>query len=140
MSAQDTCFQLVNSKMEMRGINILKQIALYNLIQEAKSKNKAVQLFPKKPSRDFEIFIEPHHKVVNLPENVIRVDDCLVDLDFIVCALMIPNHKDRAKEYDKIRNELREYKNKNPYESNPRGRRNRHVGEMYPLKPEGIDR
>lgn len=108
--------------MEMRRINILKQIALYNLIQEAKSKNKAVQLFPKKPSRDFEMFIEPHHKVVNLPENVIRVDDCLVDLDFIVCAMIIDNHKERAYAEQRVK---------------IRADRRMTNGEMYPLKPEG---
>ena len=94
----------------------MEPTALYKLIREAKSKNKAVQLFMTNPSLD--IIIEPEYEVQNLDGNILSFANALVDLDFIACASITDNHKERA------------------YAERKANRRMMN-GEMYPLHPEG---
>ena len=90
----------------------MEQPVLYDLLSEAKSKNKAVQLFSNNNLEDLKFIIEPEHKVVNKPGNIIRSDDCLIDLNLIVCALIVPNKQERLEEKRKREKELWDYLNK----------------------------
>lgn len=100
----------------------MEPTALYNLIREAKSKNKAVQLLMNNNPKDggYDLIIEPEHEVQNLEGNILSIANCLVDLDFIACAVIIDNHKERAYAERRIKEPRRMMS-----------------GEMYPLHPEG---
>ena len=79
----------------------MEPIVLYELLGQARVENKAVQLLNNPTLNDVEFIIEPEHQIVNKKGNVIKVDDCLIDLNFIVAALIIPNRKDRLAEKEK---------------------------------------
>ena len=102
----------------------MEPTALYKLIMEAKSKNKAVQLLMNNNPKDggYDLIIEPEHEIQNLEGNILSFANCLVDLDFIACAVIIDNHKERA--YAEQRAKIKSH-------------RRMTNGEMYPLKPEG---
>lgn len=106
----------------------MEQPVLYDLLSEAKSKNKSVQLFSNNNLEDLEFIIEPEHKVVNKPGNIIRCDDCLIDLNLIVCALIVPNKQERLEEKRKREKELWDLIQTQP-------KRARDV--VYPLKSKG---
>ena len=99
----------------------MEQSALYDLLQQAKKENKAVQLLTNNSKRDWDVnlIIEPNHEIRNKDNNIISSDGCLIDLNFIVCALIIPNKEDRLKEekekWDKVYKEV--------YKVKQRGRR-----------------
>lgn len=84
----------------------MEPTVLHELIKEARAENKAVQLLNNLTLSDVEFIIEPEHQVVNKPGNVIKVDDSLIDLDFIVAALIVPNRDDRLAEKKRIEEEL----------------------------------
>lgn len=95
----------------------MEQTALYKLIKKAREENKAVQLVPFDSDRNnLDIIIEPQDEICNDKSNIIRCNDCLIDLSFIVTAQIIPNRRDRVSENERI--------SMNSYRSNPRGRRN----------------
>lgn len=84
----------------------MEQTALYKLINQAKAENKAVQLLSSHNLDDLKFIIEPEHKVVNEPDNIIKCDDCLIDLKLIVAALIVPNREDRQRETKRIEEEI----------------------------------
>jgi len=99
----------------------MNSTALYELIQEAKSENKAVRLLTDKERSSeksyWKFIIEPEHDVSFKQGNVLKGDRCLIDLNFIVGAVIIPNKHERPNNPIKW--------SKNPYKSNPKGRRAR---------------
>ena len=92
----------------------MEQTALYKLISQAKAENKAVQLLSSHNLDDLKFIIEPWHKVVNEPDNIIKCDDCLIDLKLIVAALIVPNREDRQKEMERIEEEIKDLHKLNP--------------------------
>lgn len=84
----------------------MEPTVLHELLGQARAENKAVQLLNNPTLNDVEFIIEPEHQIVNKKGNVIKVDDCLIDLNFIVAALIIPNRKDRLAEKKRIEEEL----------------------------------
>jgi len=96
----------------------LEQTVLYHLIKQARAENKAVQLLPNVDNFNHKLIIEPEHEVRNEEYNIISSEGCLIDLSFILGAVIIPNKKERAKEeqekWDRIFKEV---------ESNRKGRR-----------------
>ena len=84
----------------------MEPTVLHELLGQARAENKAVQLLNNTTLNDVEFIIEPEHQIVNKKGNVIKVDDCLIDLNFIVAALIIPNRKDRLAEKKRIEEEL----------------------------------
>ena len=84
----------------------MEQPVLYDLLSEAKSKNKAVQLFSNNNLEDLKFIIEPEHEVRNEEYNIISSDGCLIDLSFILGAVIIPNRKERLKEERKREKEI----------------------------------
>lgn len=103
----------------------MEPTALYDLISQAKAENKAVQLFSSPNLEKLEFIIEPGYEIVNKQGNVIQIDGTLIDLKFIAVALIVPNYKDRAKEMERIKQEV--------YMSS----KSRRAEDVYPLKPEG---
>lgn len=85
----------------------MQQTALYELVKEAKSKNMAVQLLTPYKDSEFNFIIEPENEIKNKPGNIISSDGCLIDLSFIMGAVIVPNHKDRLKQ---IEEELNDYR------------------------------
>lgn len=96
----------------------MEQTVLYHLIKQARAENKAVQLLPNVDNFNHKLIIEPEHEVRNEEYNIISSEGCLIDLSFILGAVIIPNKKERAKEeqekWDRIFKEV---------ESNRKGRR-----------------
>lgn len=95
----------------------MEQTVLYHLIKQARAENKAVQLLPNVDNFNHKLIIEPEHEVRNEEYNIISSEGCLIDLSFILGAVIIPNKKERAKEeqekWDRIFKEV---------ESNRKGR------------------
>jgi len=79
----------------------MKQSILNELIEKAKSEDKAVQLITSNPTNEFAI-IEPTHKVLYNEHDIIRCDDTLIDLNFIAAAMIIPNKREREEERKKL--------------------------------------
>lgn len=77
----------------------MEQTVLYHLIQEARAENKAVKLIPNIDNFKDKLIIEPEHEVKNEEFNIIKIDGCLIDLSFILGAVIIPNRKDRYEEH-----------------------------------------
>ncbi|MBQ2635362.1 MAG: hypothetical protein IJJ11_00730 [Methanosphaera sp.] len=98
----------------------MEPTVLYELLGQARAENKAVQLLNNTTLNDVEFIIEPEHQIVNKKGNVIKVDDCLIDLNFIVAALIVPNREDRNKELERIEQEIDDV-----YKPSPKGRRYR---------------
>lgn len=101
----------------------MEQTVLYHLIKQARAENKAVKLLPNVDNFEAQLIIEPEHEVRNEEYNIISSDGCLIDLSFILGAVIIPNRKERLKE---------EWESYKPI---PKGKRTR--DEAYPLKSEG---
>ena len=78
----------------------MQQTVLYKLIQEARAENKAVKLVPIVSEKDLgaSLIIEPEHEIKNEEYNIISSDGCLIDLNFVACAVIIPNREERLKE------------------------------------------
>lgn len=88
----------------------MEQTVLYHLIQEARAENKAVQLVPNVDNFNAQLIIEPDHEVKNEEFNIIKSDGCLIDLSFIVGAVIVPNREERLREeherWDRIHKEV----------------------------------
>lgn len=88
----------------------MEQTVLYHLIQEARAENKAVQLLPNVDNFNAQLIIEPDHEVKNEEFNIIKSDGCLIDLSFIVGAVIVPNREERLREkherWDRIHKEV----------------------------------
>lgn len=99
----------------------MEQTVLYHLLQQAKKENKAVQLLTNNSKRDWDVnlIIEPNHEICNEEHNIISCDGCLIDLNFIVCAVLIPNKEERLKKEKEIWDKAYE----EVYKANPKGRR-----------------
>ena len=97
----------------------MEQTVLYHLIKQARRENKAVQLLPNIDNFKNQFIIEPEHEIRNEEFNIISSEGCLIDLSFIVGAVIIPNKEERLKaekeKWDKICKEA--------YKPNPKGRR-----------------
>ena len=79
--------------------------ALYELVKQAKKENKAVKLLS---FNSKEYFIEPEHEVTNKPGNVIHIDGCLIDLNFIMSADIVPNKECRLLELKELEKKIKE--------------------------------
>lgn len=84
----------------------MEQTVLYQLIKQARAENKAVKLFPNVDNFEAQLIIEPEHEVRNEEYNIISSDGCLIDLSFILGAVIIPNRKERLKEERKREKEI----------------------------------
>ena len=107
----------------------MEQTVLYHLIKQARAENKAVKLLPNVDNFEAQLIIEPEHEVRNEEYNIISSDGCLIDLSFILGAVIIPNREERLKEERKRQKEIWE-----AYIPIPKGKRTR---GPYPLKSEG---
>ena len=97
----------------------MEQTVLYHLIKKARAENKAVQLIPNIDNFKDKFIIEPEHEIRNEEFNIISSEGCLIDLSFIVGAVIVPNRKERLKK----ENEIWDRAYKEVYKSNPKGRR-----------------
>ena len=84
---------------------------LYKVIQEARVLNKSVELLTS-DNYNYEFIINPEDTTIFPCENTLRFRDIIVDLTFIIGAIIIDNKENKYHE-----NKTRE--------------------EMYPLKTEG---
>ena len=98
-SVQNIYFQQI-----IKETKNLEQTVLYHLLQQAKKENKAVELLISPKYDDMELIIEPHHEICNEEHNIISCDGCLIDLNFVVCAVMIPNREERLKRFGRRNN------------------------------------
>ncbi|WP_296882158.1 hypothetical protein [uncultured Methanobrevibacter sp.] len=109
----------------------MESIVIYELIQEAKSMNKSVRLITDKERAfenvNFKFIIGPEDTVTFRKGNVLRCNGCVIDLNFVVCAMIVPNNLKQMN--------ATTWWIENPYKSNPKGKRTR--DDVYPLKPEG---
>lgn len=94
--------------------------ALYNMIQEAKSKNKAVKLLTNKHD-GYKFIVEPEDEIRFEEGGVFRFRDIGIDLGFVIGAMIIDNYNKRQrKNWEDCKKET--------------------IYEIYPLKPGGIQK
>ena len=84
----------------------MEQTVLYHLLKEARAENKAVQLLPNVNNFNHKLIIEPEHEIRNEEYNIISSEGCLIDLSFILGAVIIPNREERLKEEASRQKEL----------------------------------
>ena len=86
----------------------MESTALHELIQEAKSENKAVRLITEKErvfdNINYKFIIEPEDEISFREGNVLRGTRCLIDLNFVVAAMIIPNRHEQGNIMTWIKN------------------------------------